>query len=1202
MGGSFEVGSIIARIAIDDAPFVKQGRALLTKAKKLGKDLNAALKSTGLGAVASGAAGAATGAASAAVGVGLGAAGGTAGGAGVAGVARNLQAPRAFEGGDAIVRKAEELGRRIREALERGFLGGVGGGRSGVIPSDVPLLEGGGNELVRQARVFGAQVKDAIRDAEFRVINPEPTIQSFRRIRGAAKALARFMRGTVRLAFKLAFKIPVRLTLLSFKAIRGAARLTARAVSGVGSGVGRAFRGLRRALFGLPQLIAAVGSGLIAAGLVRRAKEIESTRIAFENLTGAVGENADSFIKDLRKATRGAVSDLELFRVTNNAALLGVVQSKEQYVRLASAARRLGRAVGRTTVDAINDLSVGIGRQSRLILDNLGIVVRVDEANEKYAQTLGVARNKLTVFDKQQAFLNAALDAADEKVKRLGPDVLTLNDAVGRFGAVISNTATIVAEAFIGPGPFNAISDFLERNAANIQAFATLVADTFSAIIRVGGRIINRIFSGGSARTLGNRISNVLNGLARFTFRVISLLLSNIFGELGFLILGLFTGLLASIGNAIIVEIGSFFLSIGAEIDKLIVKIASKIPGLSGLLGLDEPGAVEEINRELDAAAGAFTDELKAFGNENQKFIDQFVGEATEQVAKKGAEAVEEAKASLADLTKETKRKGSIFAEEIVKGFDEIEVASKRFKEATEKNVVTPLRDLSAQSQKSQKKLAAISDQFAQLIQPFESRVRNLQLEVQTIGLEESAAELKKFDLEFEGFDRTLEEFDLKKLKSIRENLRKLLEQRDAKELAAEFVEDLEKIEERVVSFADAIDKARVGDLAIEFRELNREFERTLKTAPVERVDELREKFDKLKEGLARAEVTRVSADLAQLSLQLQDVEASGAEIKIRELEAGFKQFEAALRESGLAAEKVNDILRSMRGSVDDLQEAEVFGDLKRSTADLKQATADARFELEQIGKTEIKQEIAGISREFDEQIKKARGAADALLELRREQGASAGQIAVLEGKTKKFIQTLEELRAKQIKTAKASEESRRTTQIIEDISLSIEKNVGRGLINAFSKGEDLGKQWASILGGFVEDAMEKAIKNLTKLLKENLTELFQNMSGGSAIGGLALGLIGVGAAILQNLDSKSQSTIEDFDDAINSSEAVRGVVAGPTNVAISKIGDSLKQAMRTTEILLSEILATLQSSGGGIGGATLESNAALPLSTSSTS
>jgi hypothetical protein len=148
----------------------------------------------------------------------------------------------------------------------------------------------------------------------------------------------------------------------------------------------------------------------------------------------------------------------------------------------------------------------------------------------------------------------------------------------------------------------------------------------------------------------------------------------------------------------------------------------------------------------------------------------------------------------------------------------------------------------------------------------------------------------------------------------------------------------------------------------------------------------------------------------------------------------------------------------------------------------------------------------------------------------------------------------------------------------------SVFVDVTRGLIDAFERGEDLGKNWAKIIGGALKQQLNKVITDLGIGLRTLLQNLFKDAAQGAAIAGIAGALIGVAGLILSNLESSRDATVEDFDSAVESTEAVRGVVAGPTNVAIGQVGEQLKFALVNTEILL-ERIATAVEGGGGIGG-----------------
>ena len=128
---------------------------------------------------------------------------------------------------------------------------------------------------------------------------------------------------------------------------------------------------------------------------------------AFKNLGNQVGFNEQSLEK-FRKATNGTVSDVDLMTQANNALLLGIVESDDQFADLIDSAQRLAQAVGQDAVFGIESLTTGIGRQSKLMLDNLGIIVDTNRAYEIYAEKLGKSTSELTDNERKQAFIQEA--------------------------------------------------------------------------------------------------------------------------------------------------------------------------------------------------------------------------------------------------------------------------------------------------------------------------------------------------------------------------------------------------------------------------------------------------------------------------------------------------------------------------------------------------------------------------------------------------------------------------------------------------------------------------------------------------------------------------------------------------------------------------------------------------------------------------
>lgn len=1059
---------------------------------------------------------------------------------------------------------------------------------------------------INRTRQFGRDLRRALGGrAQIEFLQSRPVLNQINRISRGVRRLARTVRRTLGAAFRTALRFSVTAPIAALRRLGVAATRAGRRVTrAFGSGISRTLTRLRSTVFGLQGALAGLGIGLGAVGLTQRAREVENLRRSFEQLTGSVGENADAFLKDLRAATRGTVSDLELFRSTNNAVLLNVVESQEQFVELASIARRLGSAVGRDAVSALNDLSIGIGRQSRLILDNLGITVRVQEANDKYAASLGTTTSQLTDAQRRQAFLNATIDAAREKVATLGPDVVTLNDAFGRFTAQISNTATIVAEAFVGPGPFSAIADFLERNRENIRGFATFVAETVTTIFNFVSNAIGRLFSGGSFAQITENVARFIGNLVGFSSKLLGRLLDSLFGNLGLLILKLLAGLFAQIGNELLkqlTKLGAFIQNEGAAI---VIKGLSKIPGVSRILDLDDTDKVEAALQRLSDAAERQGRNIEARFDRNRKTISDFVGDTSAELARvaasESAKVFEEIKDDVDDLS----LSGSVLGEELVTSIGDINQSFDRFQSGAS-GAERALRDLSAQSTQEARRLAAISEAFRQSLAPFIQREQALELEVRTVGLEEAEAELVKFDAAFESIKDQLSEEDLRILEDTRERLSNLLNQRDARKEVEETEKSLESFTEKVSQFRDQVQSVEVGELAGKFRELRRSLDEAVGDVPQGLgreflVRDLRVQFEEMADALARAEIAKVASELRDLDQELASIAEPQSVQRIRELESGFEEFARALDESGISADRTNALLREMRTNVDRLQEAAAFADLDQAFISLEESVQNTRRELDLAFSTDLERRISDINFEYENFVADATRATEALIEQRIAAGASAEEIDALRSRLRAFRQEADAARDEEIDAQIDIDKARETAESIAELADTTERALTNAIFEAFRNGEGAGKIFANILATFTEDAMRNAISNIVGFLQTKLTKLFADSAGGAGIGGLVTGILGIAGAILQQLDNQSSSQIDDFDSAINSSEAVRGVVAGPTNVAISKIGDSLKQAMQTTELLLEQILQTIQSGGGTPGGGgNLSGNSALPLSTS---
>jgi hypothetical protein len=191
----------------------------------------------------------------------------------------------------------------------------------------------------------------------------------------------------------------------------------------------------------------ALGLGIRQLGrLVSESSRVEAMETAFNTLSGAT-ENSTVALTKLKDATNNTMSEFDLFQQANNAMILGVTKNSDEMAEMFDIAQRLGQALGRDTASSVESLVTGIGRQSRLMLDNIGIIVKSEEAYEAYAEKLGLTADKLSDAQKKQAFLEATMESARIKVSTLKNETITSKHAFDQLSASSSNLATAIGKS-----------------------------------------------------------------------------------------------------------------------------------------------------------------------------------------------------------------------------------------------------------------------------------------------------------------------------------------------------------------------------------------------------------------------------------------------------------------------------------------------------------------------------------------------------------------------------------------------------------------------------------------------------------------------------------------------------------------------------------------------------------------------------------
>ena len=226
------------------------------------------------------------------------------------------------------------------------------------------------------------------------------------------------------------------------KTTRGAIRSLNKAYQGLNLAVSRIRNSFLLATFAITPFVLAIQK----LRTVTKSAELEDLTRGFDNLRVSAGLS-ERTLDRLTAATDGTVSRMELMRQANNAMLLGVARSTDELAEMFNAAQRLGQALGKDATSSIESLVTGLGRQSRLMLDNIGIMIKVNQAYEEYAKANNTTVAAMDDTEKKTAFLNAGFSQAIRKTEAFGEEILSSSQKIKQTDVALTTLAETISQA-----------------------------------------------------------------------------------------------------------------------------------------------------------------------------------------------------------------------------------------------------------------------------------------------------------------------------------------------------------------------------------------------------------------------------------------------------------------------------------------------------------------------------------------------------------------------------------------------------------------------------------------------------------------------------------------------------------------------------------------------------------------------------------
>lgn len=216
----------------------------------------------------------------------------------------------------------------------------------------------------------------------------------------------------------------------------------------------------------------------------KQGAELEYTADKFDRLADSIGTTADVLLTELRDATKGTRSDMELMASATDFVALGFAKTKDEAVRLATVAGALNMNM--------NQLVLTLANQTTMRFDQLGVAV---EGFDERLQAL-----KATGMDTNAAFKEAFLQQAEAQIGKVGNAADSTAGDFMRLEAALKNLVnavktelseglapaikesadlfTLYAERIAQEQAFDALQSKLKKAGISVQEFNKRFYDT----------------------------------------------------------------------------------------------------------------------------------------------------------------------------------------------------------------------------------------------------------------------------------------------------------------------------------------------------------------------------------------------------------------------------------------------------------------------------------------------------------------------------------------------------------------------------------------------------------------------------------------------------------------------------------------------------------------------------------------------------
>ncbi len=270
----------------------------------------------------------------------------------------------------------------------------------------------------------------------------------------------------------------------------GDTRRNLQSMSGRTESASKSFSRLQQGTGGLVQSYAILASTVFAVTAAFRA--LENAQNIQQQIKGFKDyQNTGTSMLTIPTQVRAAADGLLDFQTAAQQTAIATAAGfdSSQIVGLTEGAKNASVALGRDLTDSFNRLIRGVTKAEPELLDELGVILRLDIATRNYAASIGASADKLTIAQRRTAVYNEVQKQLNDNFGAIAPKANDLTNNISKFTTKLGDIG-IAVSGFLLPA-VNAFVNFLTNNLPILIGLLTifgirLLNDVVPGITKVG--------------------------------------------------------------------------------------------------------------------------------------------------------------------------------------------------------------------------------------------------------------------------------------------------------------------------------------------------------------------------------------------------------------------------------------------------------------------------------------------------------------------------------------------------------------------------------------------------------------------------------------------------------------------------------------------------------------------------------------------